>query len=328
MPTVAEQIEAGNEYVMGHVYALEDRIVRELFQAYEQAYRDIREDLNKVWQQVGTENWNPENVAAREVLLAQVVSRMRALDPVAANIILSGMIDGYQGAMVGQAWNLDTSVYEAMVDKALVMPVLSVEAIRAQLLAPYLGKTFVERFEDKRAEFELKIKNAIIQSQIQGESILQAQTRIAKELGLPSGSFKYMAAGWRKGSRDFYRTAMIARTEILRASNLGALAVYQENDDVLQGWEFIATKDERTCPICAPLDGERFAFDSTQQKPPLHPQCRCSVLPWLIDQDVMDEKLGTRPVFKMWAAENGITKNDYGQMYDFRAKPVKMARAS
>jgi len=326
MPTIAEQIEAGNEYVMGHVYALEDRIVRELFQAYEQAYRDIREDLNKVWQQVGTENWNPENVAAREVLLAQVVSRMRALDPVAANIILSGMIDGYQGAMVGQAWNLDTSVYEAMADKALVMPVLPVEAIRAQLLAPYLGKTFVERFEDKRAEFELRIKNALIQSQIQGDGIYGVQKRIAGELGIDIS--RRTKADRMANKRAFYRTAMIARTEILRASNLGALAVYQENDDVLQGWEFIATKDERTCPICAPLDGERFAFDSTQQKPPLHPQCRCSVLPWLIDQDVMDEKLGTRPVFKTWAAENGITRNDYGQMYDFRAKPVKMARAS
>jgi SPP1 gp7 family putative phage head morphogenesis protein len=325
MPTVAEQIEAGNDYVMGHVYALEDRIVRELFEQYKQAYRDIREDLDRVWQQVGTESWNPENVAAREVLLAQIVSRMRALDPVAANIILSGMLDGYQGAMWGTAWNLDTSVYEAMVDKALVMPVLPVEAIRAQLLAPYLGKTFDERFFDKRVEFELRIKNALIQSQIQGDGIYGVQKRIAGELGIDIS--RRTKADRMANKRAFYRTAMIARTEILRASNLGALAVYQENDDVLQGYEIITTKDERTCPICAPLDGKQIAFSEAGSNvwalPPYHPQCRCTVLPWLIDQDRFDDLLGKRETFKAWAERNNITQSEHGGVYDFSSQAVR-----
>ena len=51
-------------------------------------------------------------------------------------------------------------------------------------------------------------------------------------------------------------------------------------------WAWNAVLDSRTCPVCAPLDGKIVpappTFVSTgfsRTLPPVHPRCRCSILP-------------------------------------------------
>ena len=45
-------------------------------------------------------------------------------------------------------------------------------------------------------------------------------------------------------------------------------------------WEWSAILDPRTCPVCAPLDGQRRAKpDAFGVTPPVHPFCRCALLP-------------------------------------------------
>lgn len=82
-----------------------------------------------------------------------------------------------------------------------------------------------------------------------------------------------------------YRTETIARTEILTASNEGRKAAWQQGvqegfirNDWVKRWstEF----DARTCDECAPLDGETVPVlsDFPWGDPPLHPNCRCTLL--------------------------------------------------
>lgn len=82
------------------------------------------------------------------------------------------------------------------------------------------------------------------------------------------------------------RAKTIARTETLKAANLGRIASFEQaannglyNRDRAQ-LEWIATLDERTCPLCAALNGERVPVGATfdGQLPPRHPQCRCTVM--------------------------------------------------
>lgn len=85
------------------------------------------------------------------------------------------------------------------------------------------------------------------------------------------------------------RAETIARTETLAASNEGQHELWDqavEEDllprDVRRVW--IATPDERECPICESLDGqavglgESFVDDDGEQydDPPAHPNCRCA----------------------------------------------------
>jgi SPP1 gp7 family putative phage head morphogenesis protein len=54
--------------------------------------------------------------------------------------------------------------------------------------------------------------------------------------------------------------------------------VWDEED--VKVWVWSAILDERTCPVCSPRDGqEEESRDDFDGLPPLHPRCRCRVLP-------------------------------------------------
>lgn len=81
------------------------------------------------------------------------------------------------------------------------------------------------------------------------------------------------------------RAKRIARTELCSAYNFGqweSIRQMRESglvDEVEKEW--LTADDERTCPICAGLDGEKVGhdeqFSSGQLYPPAHVQCRCSL---------------------------------------------------
>jgi SPP1 gp7 family putative phage head morphogenesis protein len=108
---------------------------------------------------------------------------------------------------------------------------------------------------------------------------------------------------------------LVTRNEILRASNLGALSVYENNQDILDGWEFVSARDERVCKICGALDGKVFKFGDSQQVPPSgsHIGCRCTAVAHLRDTALMDQvQGGPRQTYSDWARENGIAMVDGG----------------
>ena len=81
------------------------------------------------------------------------------------------------------------------------------------------------------------------------------------------------------------RAERIARTELCSAYNFGqweSLGQMRESglvDEIEKEW--LTADDERTCPICADLDGEKVGheeqFSSGDLYPPAHAQCRCSL---------------------------------------------------
>lgn len=88
---------------------------------------------------------------------------------------------------------------------------------------------------------------------------------------------------------DEDRAETIARTETMLASNQGQQLMWEQAKDegLLTGSEekeWIVTPDDRLCPVCEPLDGQKVAlnarFDTelgAVDNPPAHPRCRCTV---------------------------------------------------
>lgn len=81
------------------------------------------------------------------------------------------------------------------------------------------------------------------------------------------------------------RAQNIARTELLTASNQGQRELWRqaEADGSLDGgWEreWVVTKDDRLCPVCAVMAGKRAPlggqYPGGSGGPPLHPSCRCA----------------------------------------------------
>ena len=83
----------------------------------------------------------------------------------------------------------------------------------------------------------------------------------------------------------------IARTVINGVSNSARLEMIMANADVIDGVEFLATLDGRTCPECAQYDGRAWGPSEYDMivRPPLHRNCRCTVIP------TIGEPIGTRP---------------------------------
>ncbi len=73
------------------------------------------------------------------------------------------------------------------------------------------------------------------------------------------------------------RARMIARTETARAQNIG----YAEGMSSLgvEQLEFSTHPDERLCEICAGLEGKKFKTSEANEQIPVHPNCRCAMLP-------------------------------------------------
>jgi SPP1 gp7 family putative phage head morphogenesis protein len=102
------------------------------------------------------------------------------------------------------------------------------------------------------------------------------------------------------GFKDRNRALRIARTETIWALNAGAVEGYKQSG-VVSGLEWSTAEDERVCQWCGPMDGKIVSIDQDFWKmgdtmtgreggklgfetsnighPPLHPQCRCALIP-------------------------------------------------
>ena len=102
---------------------------------------------------------------------------------------------------------------------------------------------------------------------------------IVRDMGkviLDKDSFRQ--AGSRVFSKAQYRMEMIARTEVLRAHNMGRLKFHERVG--IQKLEWLAMEDERMCPVCGGYDGKTYLIDKFPQQP-AHPHCRCTnVVAW------------------------------------------------
>jgi SPP1 gp7 family putative phage head morphogenesis protein len=80
-----------------------------------------------------------------------------------------------------------------------------------------------------------------------------------------------------------YRAEMIGRTEVISANNQGALAAYRDSG-VAMGKSWLTAQDDLVSEECEGNEADGVIgldedFSSGDAAPPLHPNCRCVLLP-------------------------------------------------
>lgn len=106
-----------------------------------------------------------------------------------------------------------------------------------------------------------EIRAQIIEMMLQGKSTYDIAKKVAEGTGT-----------------EVWKAKRLVRTIITEAS---AEAELKALDDAgFDEYEYIATKDEKTCPVCGRLDGRKY--DLRDKKvgincPPMHPNCRCTI---------------------------------------------------
>lgn len=80
------------------------------------------------------------------------------------------------------------------------------------------------------------------------------------------------------------RALTIARTEQLRAYREASRQVFEANDDVLAGWQWLSGANARTCPSCWAMHGTLHPVSESMDS---HPNCRCTQVPVLKEMPLL-----------------------------------------
>ena len=131
----------------------------------------------------------------------------------------------------------------------------------------------------------------------------------------------------------------ITRTEVIKTSNLGAQDAFEQSG-VVEGKQWLATEDDRTDEECSALDGkiidltdnffvkgDKFMGITLDYQdvgyPPLHPNCRCVILPVLVgekavvsitDKETLKENKDLKERIKELEADIDKRKKEFRQL--------------
>lgn len=139
---------------------------------------------------------------------------------------------------------------------------------------PFQGETLAGWISRQEAATMRRLGQTLRVAAVNGETIDQAVRRVR---GRSVGGGRYRGGIMHTTTRE---ASTIVRTGINEISNQAHMALYEENSDVTKVYEYVATLDSRTTPICQSLDGQTFRYDDPNRKvPPQHPNCRSTIIP-------------------------------------------------
>ena len=196
------------------------------------------------------------------------ITRLRALQD-AINVELCKVTHEYQMTLEDTLIGLFSDQYAKACELMGVMaPGIPREAIKKIIEYPYAGKMFSDRIWDNKDALVKYIQQDLTVGIIRGDSIQKMARQLKKDLKVL-----------------YYQAERLVRTETNYAMNQAHLKGYKDSG-VVEKYEFLAAHDERTSKLCRDLDGEMFELSKAvvgENYPPMHPNCRSTVVPVLED---------------------------------------------
>ena len=196
------------------------------------------------------------------------ITRLQALQD-AINVELTKVTHEYQMTLEDTLIGLFTEQYKEVSELMGVMaPVINREAIKTIIEYPYAGKMFSDRIWDNKDALVKHIHQNLTVGIIRGDSVQKMARQLKKDLNVL-----------------YYQAERLVRTETNYAMNQGHKKGY-EDSGVVEKYEFLAAIDSRTSKLCKDQDGKVYKLKSAivgKNYPPLHPNCRSTVIPVLED---------------------------------------------
>ena len=196
------------------------------------------------------------------------ITRLRALQD-AINVELCKVTHEYQMTLEDTLIGLFSDQYTKACELMGVMaPGIPREAVKTIIEYPYAGKMFSDRIWDNKDALVKYIQQDLTVGIIRGDSIQKMARQLKKDLNVL-----------------YYQAERLVRTETNYALNQAHLKGYKDSG-VVEKYEFLAAHDKRTSKLCRDLDGEMFELSKAvvgENYPPMHPNCRSTVVPVLED---------------------------------------------
>ena len=186
--------------------------------------------------------------------------------------------------------NTEIRLTDKKIYKEAISELNKLAGVSARFYKSIFARALTNIYKAKGVKDTIKVNDLIIKSngtfsqQIASISILQ-QRRIKGIVKQGMTENKAMI----NIARDLGRSGLLAstvqlqtltRTAITETSNYVSNTTYKLNDDVVQGYQYVATLDSRTSLICARLDGKVYALtNKNAPQPPQHFNCRSTTIP-------------------------------------------------
>lgn len=151
-----------------------------------------------------------------------------------------------------------------------------------------VSKAFRGLAESSAERLDLAVRSGVFA----GESLDQITRRLVGRLEFADFgplSVKQLAlAGGELTKVANNQISTIVRTSVNQVTNQASQAVYAANKKVAPKYEYVATLDSKTSPICQRLDGQIFDYNKGPT-PPQHFNCRSTTVP-VVDFDGLQKK--------------------------------------
>ena len=144
------------------------------------------------------------------------------------------------------------------------------------------GKTVNKAFRGIAVSSQEKLRLAIDSGAYSGETSQQIARRLVGKLDFadfgPLSVKQLAASGGELTKLANHQIQTIVRTSVNQVQNQASQDVYAANSKVAPKYEYVATLDSRTTPICQRLDGQQFEYNKGPT-PPQHFNCRSTTVP-------------------------------------------------
>lgn len=144
-----------------------------------------------------------------------------------------------------------------------------------------------------------RIKQIVKEGMIDNLAVNKIADNIGRSVDLPKAQLK-----------------TLSRTAITETSTNINNATYKLNEDVIDGYQYVATLDGRTSLICANLDGKTFRLnDQRGVRPPQHFNCRSTTIPIVKShEDLMNTKSSRISKRRLSRVKGGTRASMNGQV--------------
>jgi len=247
----------------------EENTFREMLSAYQEIENELADSYDDLQQKIKDAQAKGEEISPswfyREKrlkrLLAQVTEQISRFGSKAAKIIKRE-----QRAAIDIAISQAAETYNLLVetdDDAPGFVSMNPRTVETAVGMMGDGSPILEYFQQQLAPMVAeRIKSEVIKAAAIGTDF----NKIAKRLQ-------------ETGDITKHRALSVARTEVNRVRRETTRMVYEENNDIIEGWEWVASKSLRTCPLCLAMDGKQFKLDEPF---PQHINCRCTMISVII----------------------------------------------
>ena len=262
-----------------------------LMDLLDKSERDIRIALQDRLRNLAGKEFGPTTTSRLNVL-ANAISKIRngAFEKVG-----DVWDEDLRQLAVAEAAYLDDSFKDSM--PVVVETTLPATGLLEALVdhTPVRGRVMSEWMDTASEADVQRIMDGVRVGMLQGESADDIVRRIlgTSELDGADGILEM-------ARRD---VASITQTAISTIANEARSAFFQENSDIFDEEQFVATLDDATCEECGALDGEKFKVGEGEQ-PPIQFNCRCVRVPV-----ISEAGLGSRPANAAFEDElDGLSK--------------------